>query len=97
MVGNSTSAAAACDEIVATRTAQLQLCADEIERQTAYARDAIGAFEAHHKPDKLDAKQKELLLMPRTHFDDWRSKEVAASGDDEAARRIAQLVKATPP
>lgn len=94
MVGSATSAAAACNAIVATRTKQLKLCSEEIERQTGYARDAIALFEATHPTAKLDPKQAELRGMPASHFRDWQTKEIADCGDDEATRRMVLLVKA---
>ena len=91
--GESKSAVAACDQIVSTRQAQLELCKQEITRQTGYARDAIKFFEGRHPSHSLDPKHAEQRKMPRQHFDDFQQKEIADCGDEDAVPMARRCVE----
>jgi hypothetical protein len=86
------SAAAACDFIVKTRRKQLEMCKAEIVRQTAYARDAIAAFEKAHPLKTLASKFHDTRKMPAEHLQTWRSKEIYDCGDTEASEMLVPLV-----
>ena len=84
------TAMAACDHIVGTRQQQLQLCKEQIVKQTAYARDAIAYFEDRNKKEKLKV---ELVKMPREHFDLFRHREMEDCGEEQAGPMVAAAFK----